>query len=145
MKKLFLIVAVAFFAFGCEGPQGIPGPQGRPGVINKFTLEFTIKSQDWVRLNDNAGNFIGWNYVVDMPELTRDIYERGLYATYLWESSIQEPLPIIVYNETDNQLWEKKISCDYAVGSVAMYYQENDFQNENVKPATMTFRIQLMS
>lgn len=138
-------MAVAFFAFGCEGPQGPPGPSGLPGGVNKFTFEFKLHSQDWEKMTDGAGNFTGWTFVADLPELTRKVYESGLYSTYLWEGNIQESLPIIVYNETDNQLWEKKISCDYAIGSVAFHYQENDFQNENVRPGTMTFRVQLFS
>ncbi len=66
------------------------------------------------------------------------------YNVYLWDGNIQVPLPLIVYNETDNELWEKKISCDFAVGSVAVYYQENDFMNEGYRPEDMTFRIHLV-
>ena len=51
---------------------------------------------------------------------------------------------MIVYNETDNTLWEKKMSCDFEVGSVAVYYQENDFMHEGYRPEDMTFRIHLV-
>lgn len=136
-------MSVALFAFSCIGPQGPPGYDGEG--VNKFTLEFKIQSRDWVKVTDGGGNFTGWYYEVNMPELTRYVYERGIYNTYLWDGQVQIPLPLIIYNETDNALWEKKISCDYAIGSVALYYQENDFQNENTRPETMTFRIQLLS
>lgn len=144
MKKLLVIFAITILAAGCRGPQGPQGPQGPAGSLNKFTLEYTIYSQDWSTDFDNNGNFIGYWHEIELPELTRNIYETGLYAAYLWDNNIQIPLPLIVYNETDGSLWQKKISCDFAIGSAAIYYQENDFMNENQSPATMTFRIQLV-
>lgn len=93
---------------------------------------------------DAAGNFIGWWHEIQMPELSTYVYEYGMYNVYLWDGNIQVPLPVIVYNETDNTLWEKKISCDFEVGSVAVYYQENDFMNEGYRPEDMTFRIHLV-
>lgn len=145
MKKLLLLFSVALLTFGCTGPQGPQGPQGPAGEGSmKFTLEFKVLSRDWVRNTDAGGNFIGWWYDISVPELTRYIYEYGIYNTYLWDGNVQVPLPIIVYNETDNQLWEKKISCDFAVGSVAVYYQENDFTNEGRQPEDMTFRIHMV-
>lgn len=110
----------------------------------KFTLEYKVLSRDWVRNTDTNGNFVGWWYEISVPELTRYVYEHGIYNTYLWDGNIQVPLPLIVYNETDNQLWEKKISCDFGVGSVAVYYQENDFANDGVQPEDMTFRIHMV-
>lgn len=142
MKKLLLLFSVALLTFGCTGPQGPQGPAGEGSM--KFTLEFKVLSRDWVRNTDAGGNFIGWWYDISVPELTRYIYEYGIYNTYLWDGNVQVPLPIIVYNETDNQLWEKKISCDFAVGSVAVYYQENDFTNEGRQPEDMTFRIHMV-
>lgn len=145
MKKLLLLFSVALLTFGCTGPQGPQGPQGPAGEGSmKFTLEFKVLSRDWVRNTDAGGNFIGWWYEISVPELTRYIYEYGIYNTYLWDGNVQVPLPLIVYNETDNKLWEKKISCDFAVGSVAVYYQENDFTNEGRQPEDMTFRIHMV-
>lgn len=145
MKKLLMLMSIALFAFGCTGPRGPQGPQGPAGEgFTKFTYEFKLLSQDWRKDTDPAGNFIGWWYEISLPELTRFVYEEGIYNTYLWDGNIQVPLPVIVYNETDSQLWEKKISCDYAIGSVAVYYQENDFTNEDRRPEDMVFRIHLV-
>lgn len=146
MKKLIILIAVAFFAFGCEGPQGPPGPQGRPGEgVSKSTVEFTLYSKDWKKWTTDNGAFLGWTFVADVPELTKPIFERGLCNVYLWEGNIQKQLPVTIYNEIDGQPYEGLIWYDFAVGSVAFYYQENDFKNENVRPATMNFRIQLIS
>lgn len=109
-----------------------------------FTLTYKLASADWVKNTDAAGNFIGWWHEIQMPELSTYVYEYGMYNVYLWDGNIQVPLPVIVYNETDNTLWEKKISCDFEVGSVAVYYQENDFMNEGYRPEDMTFRIHLV-
>ena len=144
MKKLLVILTVTILAAGCRGPQGPQGPQGPAGSLNKFTLEYTVYSRDWDAEFDSFGNFIGYWHEIDLPELTRNIYETGLYSAYLWDDNIQIPLPLIVYNETDGALWEKKISCDFAIGSAAVYYQENDFMNDGYKPEDMTFRIQLV-
>lgn len=145
MKKLIILAAAMLFMFGCTGPQGPQGPMGPAGEgASKYTLTYELASEDWIQQTDASGNFIGWWHEIPMPELTRDIYEYGMYMAYLIDGNIQVPLPLIVYNETDETLWEKKISCDFAVGSVAVYYQENDFGNEGYRPQDMTFRIQLI-
>lgn len=145
MKKLLFLLGIVWLSIGCTGPQGPQGPQGPAGEgALSATIEFTIYSQDWQVQRDGSGAFIGYWYEIPVPELDNYIYKNGLYNTYLIDGNVQIPLPLIVYNETDGTYWEKKISCDYAVGSVAVYYQENDFQNESYRPETMTFRIQLI-
>lgn len=145
MKKLIILAAAMLFMFGCTGPQGPQGPMGPAGGgTSKYTLTYELASEDWIKQTDTNGNFIGWWHEIPMPELTGDIYEYGMYMAYLIDGNIQVPLPLIVYNETDETLWEKKISCDFAVGSVAVYYQENDFANEGYRPQDMIFRIQLI-
>lgn len=125
-------------------------PDGTAGASRSAGRRFAdvhpdiLASADWEKNTDAAGNFIGWWHEIQMPELSTYVYEYGMYNVYLWDGNIQVPLPLIVYNETDNELWEKKISCDFAVGSVAVYYQENDFMNEGYRPEDMTFRIHLV-
>ena len=145
MKKLLILIGAAVLLFGCTGPMGPQGPQGPQGEGSQtFTLTYKLASADWVKNTDAAGHFIGWWHAIQMPELSTYVYEYGMYNVYLWDGNIQVPLPVIVYNETDNTLWEKKISCDFEVGSVAVYYQENDFMNEGYRPEDMTFRIHLV-
>lgn len=145
MKKLLILIGAAVLLFGCTGPMGPQGPQGPQGEGSQtFTLTYKLASADWEKNTDAAGNFIGWWHEIQMPELSTYVYEYGMYNVYLWDGNIQVPLPLFVYNETDNALWEKKISCDFAVGSVAVYYQENDFMNEGYRPEDMTFRIHLV-
>ena len=145
MKKLLILIGAAVLLFGCTGPMGPQGPQGPQGEGSQtFTLTYKLASADWVKNTDAGGNFIGWWHEIQMPELSTYVYEYGMYNVYLWDGNIQVPLPVIVYNETDNTLWEKKISCDFEVGSVAVYYQENDFMNEGYRPEDMTFRIHLV-
>ena len=145
MKRLLILAAMAVLAFGCTGPRGPQGPQGPAGEsAMSYTFTYDLASQDWVMNTDAGGNFIGWWHEITLPELTRYVYDYGMYTTYLVDGNIQVPLPLIVYNETDGTLWERKISCDYAVGSVAVYYQENDFTNEGYRPESMTFRIKLV-
>lgn len=145
MKKLLILIGAAVLLFGCTGPMGPQGPKGPQGEGSQtFTLTYKLASADWVKNIDAAGNFIGWWHEIQMPELSTYVYEYGMYNVYLWDGNIQVPLPVIVYNETDNTLWKKKISCDFAVGSVTVYYQENDFMNEGYRPEDMTFRIHLV-
>ena len=145
MKKLLILIGAAVLLFGCTGPMGPQGPQGPQGEGSQtFTLTYKLASADWVKNTDAAFIFIGWWHEIQMPELSTYVYEYGMYNVYLWDGNIQVPLPVIVYNETDNTLWEKKISCDFEVGSVAVYYQENDFMNEGYRPEDMTFRIHLV-
>lgn len=146
MKKLLFLLGIVWLSIGCTGPQGPQGPQGPAGEgALSATIEFTIESEHWLVQRDSNGAFIGYWYEIPVPELDNYIYKNGLYNTYLIDGNVQIPLPLIVYNETDGKYWEKKISCDYAVGSVAVYYQENDFANENYRPeGTMTFRIHLI-
>lgn len=126
-------------------PDGTAGASRSAGRrFADVPLTYKLASADWVKNTDAAGNFIGWWHEIQMPELSTYVYEYGMYNVYLWDGNIQVPLPVIVYNETDNTLWEKKISCDFEVGSVAVYYQENDFMNEGYRPEDMTFRIHLV-
>lgn len=142
MKKLLLIISVALFAMSCQGPQGIPG---RDGFTYNKTVDFTVQSNDWKKMTDAGGAFIGWQYIIDMPELTKSVFERGVCIVSLWEGkNIQKPLPVVVYNETDGQKWQAQIWNDKGVGSVGVYYQEDDFANENHKPSTLTFHIQIL-
>ena len=145
MKRLLILIGTAMLAFGCMGPQGPQGPRGPQGEGSQtFTLTYKLASADWWENTDADGHFIGWWHEIQLPELSRYVYEYGLYNTYLWDGNVQVPLPLIVYNETDGTQWEKKISCDFAIGSVAVYYQENDFANEGRRPEEMTFRIHLV-
>ena len=145
MKKLLILIGAAVLLFGCTGPMG---PQGASRSAGRRFADVHPDIQTGLRRlgedTDAAGNFIGWWHEIQMPELSTYVYEYGMYNVYLWDGNIQVPLPLIVYNETDNALWEKKISCDFAVGSVAVYYQENDFMNEGYRPEDMTFRIHLV-
>ena len=107
MKKLLILIGAAVLLFGCTGPMGPQGPQGPQGEGSQtFTLTYKLASADWVKNTDAAGNFIGWWHEIQMPELSTYVYEYGMYNVYLWDGNIQVPLPLIVYNETDNALWE---------------------------------------
>lgn len=127
---------------------------------NNLELEFTqwdivnvsIKKEDWKWDND-AGRY---DAIVDLPELTKFIYENGAQLGYVFigqqgETEVQKMLPYIhTYYENDNGndiVYTETISCDFMYGSpstAAFYIQSSDLGRDDSILSNYNFRIVLI-
>ncbi|MDR1156385.1 MAG: hypothetical protein LBL04_16905 [Bacteroidales bacterium] len=104
MKNLLgclLIVMSGFTA--CLGPMGPEGPPGKDATETQWTyVDFIVKENQW-RLAGNPLEIGSYYYcVVDVPEITQDIYEEGLiFCNYRYIDDtgvdVQQTLPYTAY------------------------------------------------
>ena len=116
-------------------------------------VSVSIKEADWVW--DNA---VGrYEAVVDLPELTKFVYESGAQIGYVFigqqnVNEVQKMLPFVhTYYEKDDEgnevLYTETISCDFMYGTpstVAFYIQASDlFRNDDIL-SDYNFRVVLI-
>ena len=150
MKKVISLLAVILLIVSCEGPMGPRGPQGPQGESSKSkSFDFVIHPNMWEPVYDsNNGLFLYYHYIKALPELDRNIFEKGMFCAYLRDydnhgNPIQKPLTELGFGEDgDGHLWQENICCDFSIGDVAFYVKYNDF-NEG-RPGRMDFRVVLM-
>lgn len=116
-------------------------------------VNVSIKNGDWVW--DNA---VGrYEAVVDLPELTKFVYEKGAQFGYVFigkkdVNEVQKMLPYVhtYWEEADDGtevLYTETISCDFQYGTpstVAFYIQaSNLFRNDDIL-SDYNFRVVLI-
>ena len=164
MKNLISLLAVILLLASCEGPmgpRGPQGPQGKPGEpgegVSWDIIPLTVRPGDWVKIYDNNNLFLYYQCIIDLPEMDEFVYDKGLYITYIrlpeGNNEVQRILPYTFYNETDGQLWQRTIDCDYMYqfsggkvkSTIALYVKDSDFYDGNAnRPGRMDFRVVLM-
>lgn len=123
---------------------------------NNQDLEFTqweiinisIKQQDW-QWNENAAQF---EAVVDLPELTKFIYEKGANLGYVFigeqgKDEVQKMLPYVNTYSADNSTFTETISFDIQFGNpstVAFFIKSSDLYKDPEAPQNYNFRIVLI-
>ena len=147
MKKVLLLLAVVWMLAACEGP---PGRDGLDGQIYWFVKDYTINSNQWQLVNgvDQLGSY--FQASINIPELDRDIYEKGNVFCYMYQRisgvEVQTLLPFTVpYGEgqgNSEHLWTETYACDFSPGTVMFYVNYSDFYTSN-RPPTTTFRVVL--
>lgn len=116
-------------------------------------VNVSVKRSDW-KWDSNAGRY---EAVVNLPELTKFVYENGAQLGYVFIGTpgvdeVQKMLPFVhTYWEDDGQggeiLYTETISCDFMYGtpsSAAFYIQSSDlFRNDDIL-ANYNFRVVLI-
>lgn len=125
MKKVILAVFVAastmFVACeGKQGPEGPQGPQGPQGVAGESgqdgqNAQFqiysgTIQATDWVAQGGSPGDE-GYRYEVgySLNQLTQEILDRSLTMVYLKDGDYWRPLPITLFFNGYERMFEYRI------------------------------------
>ena len=115
-------------------------------------VNVTVKKSDWKWDND-AGRY---NAIVNLPELTKFIYESGAQLGYVFigqqgVNETQKMLPFVnTYQEVigaDTFVYTETISCDFMLGSpstVAFYIQSSDLAKDDYNLADYNFRLVLI-
>jgi hypothetical protein len=134
----FLLIAVLANCSGDEGPMGPPGYNGRDGVdgIN-YTRSaiYDIDPGEW------DGNLDGYTTLLDVPEITEDIYYDGAVLVYRLIEEDPISFNMLPYTYVDNAL---SIYFDYDayIGSINLIYKEVfDLVNDTPAPGFMSFKI----
>jgi len=143
MKNLFFLLTSALWIFvSCEGPAGKDGIE-----TYWFVKEYTIRANDWQLIGgeDRLGSY--FQAQVTIPELDRDLYEKGHVFCYMFQTAnnkeVQTILPFTVPKaNNDGELWTETYSYDFSPGQIRFYFNCSDFYTSNRPPAT-TFRVVL--
>ncbi|MDH6535599.1 hypothetical protein D0T51_06945 [Parabacteroides sp. 52] len=147
MKKNVLLLLMILLAFtACEGPQG---PPGEPGILGLKIIDISIDAEDWVISKDNQGLNAYYMCEVNVPELSRTVYQDGLVHAYLVQNpgtsyEVETSLNCSFPNENQyGDLWTEYYSWDYMPGSVAFYVKYSDF-NLVPGPGDKLFKLVLL-
>lgn len=155
MKKLILLLCMAFTMFACEGemgPMGPMGPQGKdgePGTGTQwYTKSFTINSNQWELIGEPGELKSYYMAVFDLPQLSEFIFKEGTVIGYMsMGENIKNGLPYVMHTaeetEEGSHYWTQTYDFDFAPGSVAFYATFSDFETQK-RPGNETFHIVLM-
>jgi hypothetical protein len=135
----FLLLAVLAGCIQDDGPMRPPGNDGQNGLdgINyTHSVIYDIDPSDWI------GNVDGYNTVIDIPEITDDIYYNGAVLVYRLNETEPKSFNLLPYTYVDNAL-SVYMDFDAYVGSMNLIYKEV-FDGLNDTPAPdniMSFKI----
>jgi hypothetical protein len=135
----FLLVAVLTNCTGPEGPVGPPGYNGHDGVdgINyTHSVIYDVDPGDW------SGNLDGYSTVLDVPEITEDIYYDGALLVYRLIEVDPKSFNLLPYTYVDNAL-AIYMDFDAYIGSINLIYKEVfDGVNDTPAPSNlMSFKV----
>ena len=146
MKKLSVIcmtvLAVSFLA-SCRGPQG---PAGQDGNANVASSTLTIRSSDWLWLEDYGQ----WMVEIDYPAINNNVYNHGAVLVYMDVDGAWSQVPLTYYYQdlVDNEDGTQEIiNCAASIevatlndGGVRLFWTESDFFG-GYRPETHDFKI----
>ena len=156
MKRLIygLFVVLAVVLTSCEGK---PGRDGRDGLVNYYNIPIQINQNEWSYTNFDNNNY--FYATINMPEITRDIYQHGNMMVYReydqgTSSAAQTPLPYVRHKEfladatTDEwYFYTETVDYEFTVGKMTIFYSVSDFDyeiDESFLPEQMNFRVFIM-
>ena len=156
MKNLkLLFLAVASLLAGCtyhytEQPQKNQTSQTVvPVVNNRQIIDLQANNADW------ANNGSAYYAQFDIPELTQEAYDNAVVLCYAefntgTANAYQEQLPFTFFDQSENTetgeifQWSRLIDFDYTIGSMTIYYTNNDFNYLDGEPGDWHFRLVLL-
>lgn len=160
MKNVFKLISLAVslvsILVSCEkiGPMGPQGPKGDPGTgVIVSIVSINVFTDDWVKTNDKDNNY--YYATVDMPEITKDIFEGGvikMYRVFDYDTSdpVQVEMPFTRHKEEyvgpgeyDYVNWTETLDYEFGVGRINIFFTVSDFFYGR-KPEYMRFRCVVM-
>jgi hypothetical protein len=130
----FLLVAVITSCISHDdGPMGPPGYDGQDGQDGLDGINYTHSVIYDVDPGDWSGNLDGYQAVLDVPEITEDIYYNGAVLVYRLIELEPRRFNLLPYTYVDNAL-SSYMDCDIFVGSINLYFKEV-FNSINDTPA----------
>ena len=123
----------------CTGPAGPQGNDGIDGINYTHSAIYDIDPSDWV------GDLNGYDVVIDVPEITEDIYNNGAVLVYRLIEIDPKSFNLLPYSYVDNSLIVY-MDYDAYVGSIDLIYKEvNNGVNDTPAPGgLMSFKVVIM-
>jgi len=126
----------------CTGPEGPMGNDGLDGLDGLDGINFThsviydIDPSDWI------GDANGYDALIDVPEITDDIYYNGAVLVYRLIETEPKSFNMLPYTYVDNTL-TVYIDFDAYIGSIDLIYKEIfEGVNDTPVPANiMSFKV----
>ncbi len=136
MKKLFILMAIAVFAAGCNYNDATPDSQ---------VVYLDAPWNDW--------SFNGYEYEIEftMPEITRAVCDEGtVTATVVFDDGYQSEFPYVRHYQSPvdpNYTWTVTINSAYTRGKMLFFAAFSDFlydpdnHYDSYEPGDWTFRV----
>ena len=131
-----LLMLVFTQCIGPEGPMGNDGLDGIDGINYTHSVIYDIGTSEWV------GDVNGYDALIDVPEITEDIYYNGAVLVYRLIETDPKSFNMLPYTYVDNSL-TVYMDFDVYVGSIDLIYKEV-FDGVNDTPAPgniMSFKV----
>lgn len=163
MKKALysaLLILSALILSSCRGlpgRDGIDGRDGKDGLGIVKTILVDVPQNSWkYSFHDNNNYFYA---TVDMPEITEEIFDKGLvkmYRVFKFDKTdaSQIEMPYVKLQEwtPDEGLhwysFTEVVSYEYFIGNMTIFYTASDFDYElegsDFIPEAMQFRCVIM-
>jgi hypothetical protein len=124
---------------GPEGPMGNDGLDGLDGINFTHSVIYDIGPSEWV------GNANGYDALIDVPEITEDIYYNGAVLVYRLIETEPKSFNMLPYTYVDNSL-TVYMDFDAYVGSIDLIYKEVfDGVNDTPVPGNiMSFKVPII-
>ena len=134
--SFFLLSAMFTQCLGPEGPMGPNGYDGLDGINYTHSVIYDINPSDW------TGNADGYNTVLNIPEITNDIYYNGAVLVYRLFETEPKSFNLLPYTYVDNALIVY-MDFDAFVGSIKLTYKEvlNAVNNTPAPTSLMSFKV----
>jgi len=135
-------VLLMFLLSQCTGPEGPMGNDGLDGLDGLDGINFThsviydIDPSEWV------GDVNGYDALIDVPEITDDIYYNGAVLVYRLIETEPKSFNMLPYTYVDNSL-TVYMDFDAYIGSIDLIYKEI-FEGVNDTPVPvniMSFKV----
>lgn len=120
----------------CTGPEGPMGNDGLDGINFTHSVIYDIGPSEWV------GDVNGYYALIDVPEITDDIYYNGAVLVYRLIETEPKSFNLLPYTYVDNSL-TVYMDFDAYVGSIDLIYKEV-FEGVNDTPVPvniMSFKV----
>ena len=120
----------------CTGPAGPMGNDGLDGISFAYSVIYDIGPSEWV------GDVNGYNALIDVPEITNDIYYKGAVLVYRLFETEPKSFNLLPYTYVDNSL-VVYMDFDAYVGNINLIYKEVfDGVNDTPVPVNiMSFKV----
>lgn len=141
---------------GRDGRDGIDGLDGRDGLGVIDVVVVNVPEDSWKYSHTETGANNYYYATVDMPEITEEIFDKGLvkvYRVYNFDkkNASQVELPYVrpVEYEEDGQWYSyvETVDCEFFIGEMTIAYTASDFAyeyNTDIVPEAMQFRCVIM-
>ena len=134
--RICLFVVLMLLFSQCTWFEGPMGNDGLDGINFTHSVIYDIDPSEWV------GDVNGYNALLDVPEITDDIYYNGAVLVYRLIETEPKSFNLLPYTYVDNSL-AVYMDFDAYVGSIDLIYKEVlDGVNDTPVPVNiMSFKV----